>query len=619
MDAIEAVKDAISRKVHRAAVVMATGGGKTVVFSHLIPLLQPSSPSRGNRTLILAHKEELINQAVNTVRRVCPHFTVDIDRSVLKPGPDSDVVVASVPTLVRMTRLNQYDPNEFKAIILDECHHAMASSWLKILKYFGADTKDLPIYVLGFTATLERNDGQALGDVFDEIVFERSLLEMVKNNELVDVKFSALRLDVDLSSVKTRGDDYDVESLSEVMNTSDVNLMVALSYMKLQKKHGFQSTLIFCVNVSHCKTLCGVLQSHGINAQYVTGETSRFERRDIIEDFKNGKIDVLCNVLVFTEGTDIPNIDSLVLARPTKSRLLLAQMIGRGLRLHEGKEYCHVIDIASNVNGNMQSVPTLFALPSDYNIEGKNFEQLTKEKIVYDEEELSRREAERRAEEKATQDELDKLTNKLEKLNLHFTTYDGFMSLPDQSESEMTANERLNRAIFESPLHWVRLEYDVWGTQLDEQYLLIKRVSKTFYLTLNQFASPLSIQASKFQVKRKQEIREIMESSDINEILAKARAMYSKPTFRFAGTITPKQHKHLLSKMEARMRQYYDVTPELAEKLPMKLRSISKNKASALIFAFKYSAKSLYIRWQLNKMLGPDKPTKKRIKQESKN
>lgn len=618
-EAIDAVKNAISRGVNRSAVVMATGGGKTVVFSHLIPLIRPSSANRGNRTLILAHKEELINQAAITVQRVCPHLKVGIDRSKLKPSDDCDVIVASVPTLVRMTRLQKYNASEFKMIILDECHHAMANSWIKILKYFGADTKELPIYVLGFTATLERNDGQALGDVFDEIVFERSLLEMVRNKELVDVKFSTLKLNVDLTRVKSKGDDYDIDSLSEVMNTDDVNLLVALSYLKLRKEHSFKCTLVFCVNISHCKTLCGVLQSHGINAQYVTGETSKFERRDIIEDFKNGKIDVLCNVLVFTEGTDIPNIDSLILARPTRSRLLLAQMIGRGLRLHKGKELCHVIDIASNVSGNMQSVPTLFALPSDYDIDGKNFEKLTDEKIVYDEEELLRKEAERRAQEMVVQNDLDKLTKHMEQLKLHFTTYDGFMSLPGQTPAELTTNQIINKAIFESPQYWVRLEYDLWGSQLENSFILLKRLkrnNKTYFnLSLNEFASAGSIAASKFRVKRTHLSREFIEDPDIHVVLSNARSIDLKNRYGSSGTITAKQFQLLLGKMEAKLRQFYDVTPELAAKLPEELKKISKQTASGLIFSFKYSAKSLNIRWQLSKMVGPDKLTKKRIKE----
>ncbi|KAM9931811.1 hypothetical protein OXX80_008541 [Metschnikowia pulcherrima] len=124
---------------------------------------------------------------------------------------------------------------------------------------------------------------------------------------------------------------------------------VANAYIQLQQELGLKSTLVFCVDINHCKTLCGVLQAHGVNAQYVTGETAKHVRQDILEDFKQGKIAVLCNVLVFTGGTDIPNIDSLILARPTKSRPLLTQMVGRGLRLHKGKDICHVIDMVSTM------------------------------------------------------------------------------------------------------------------------------------------------------------------------------------------------------------------------------------------------------------------------------
>lgn len=612
-EALTSVQKAIERGVRRPAVVLATGGGKTMVFSHLIPLLEPTLPERGGKTLVLAHKEELIRQATDCIKMINPDLNVQIDMRHLKPDDNADVIVASVPTLVRMSRLESYDPSQFKTIILDECHHAAARSWVKILQYFGADTPQLPINVVGFTATMERNDTKSLGKMFDEIVFERDLLTMVKNKELVDVKFSCIDVDVDFDEISTKRGDFDPASLAVAINTEETNILLALAYKKLREQYNFKSTLMFCVDVGHCKTICAVLQSIGINAQYVTGETVKHERFEIIEDFKAGKIDVLCNVLVFTEGTDIPNIDSLFLARPTKSRPLLVQMIGRGLRLHQGKTHCHIIDIVGTRGTGILSQPSLFGIDDEESSgKGRQEDNLDEKLLLAAEKENIRLQGEMKAIE-----DLVQVLNVEEEVAMKFTTFDGFMALETEDSKQFVDNKAVNDAFNFSNLRWIRLEYDYWGYQLaQDTFVSVTRhrehLKTSFSLHLNRF-TPRS-QAIAANYKNKRIILEsIMElNSNLETVINKAEAVLnSRNPFQFRNKkhkpITDKQVKFLEPKLLIKTKHYYQDNEEILSKLKESLSQIDSNRASDLIFACKYSTKSLWVRWELQRLLGPDR------------
>ncbi|KAI5958390.1 POL12 [Candida margitis] len=358
-DAANTVLAKLASGVRKPAVVIATGGGKTVIFSYLIPHLKPLCDGRGSKVLVLAHTEELIDQAAKMIRLMHPELKVDVEMRKLKAAPDADVVVASVQSLVIRKRFEKIDPMEFKSIIIDECHHAPAITYRKILNYFKALDQDSTISVIGFTATFMRHDKQALGHIFDEIVYERSLKSMIQSNELADAKISEVKVEMNLDRVATIKNDYDPTSLYSVMKEIDFNEKIILAYLRLKEETDCKSTLIFCVGVEHCYDLCALFQRYGVNAQYVTGDTSKAERAAIIEDFKSGLIPVLCNVQVFTEGTDMPNIDSLILARPTMSKSLMIQMIGRGLRLYKDKTHCHVVDMVELTRQGIDIKPTL--------------------------------------------------------------------------------------------------------------------------------------------------------------------------------------------------------------------------------------------------------------------
>lgn len=605
VDAVESVLQAIDTGIKRPVVVLATGGGKTVVMSHLIPRIKAPDEKR-NKTLVLAHKEELVRQTASTLRTMNPHLCVDIDMLKQKPGPEADIVVGSVNTLVRVTRLHQHNPEEFKTIVLDECHHAPAQSWTKILNYFGALEPNLPISVVGFTATLERTDGKALGDVFQKVVYQRDLREMIKSKELCDARFSTMKVDLDLDAVQVRSGDYDQTALAEAVNNADINSQVAKAYIQLRKNLGLKSTLVFCVDINHCKTLCGVLQAHGVNAQYVTGETAKHIRQDILEDFKQGKIDVLCNVLVFTEGTDIPNIDSLILARPTKSRPLLTQMVGRGLRLHQGKDMCHIIDMVNTMKVGVLSVPTLFGLPASHNVDKKSFEDLDQEK---DDADLERETADAKAREDDVRRiiEYQKMVKDTE---IQFDVISGFAAMILKKKTELKEDStRIHDAFRQCGFDWVRLEYDTWGLPLfgTESYLTIERVEKSngeVEFELYQ-VNPVSInvlKASNFKCPRRQ--RYLLNEGSLEYLLNVAASAAGRRPFqpKLEKKASSKQCDYLFNGLSKKVLSIYGA--ERVQEFRKLINDISSHRASNLIFAYKYSVNSLWVMWELKKLMG---------------
>lgn len=408
-------------KLKRIAVSIATGGGKTVIFTMTIPKVLELSRFPGddaNGVLILVHRRELATQTIKTIQKL---KVVDDDRVFLDMGknkidpqrtfedPRPFIVVGSVPTLSRTdcSRLNDYDLSRFKMVIVDECHHSVSNSYLKIFSKMGClksatgkeDTKpDATPFLLGFTATLARTDKIPLKKVFDKIVFQKGISDLIKENYLCDFDWLKVELGLNLQDVETVGGDFRLDSLADHVNTEEINQVALKTYLQLKTQFpdNMKSLLVFCVNVQHMQDISALFRANGINAQYVSGNTKSTERDKIISDFKLGNIQVLFNCGVFTEGTDIPNIDSIFLLRPVKSKPLLIQMVGRGLRLSEGKKKLIVTDfvdskslgltITSTLNGKQEVVSLLGGqsragfnhrddfLPGDVNyIKFKNF------------------------------------------------------------------------------------------------------------------------------------------------------------------------------------------------------------------------------------------------------
>lgn len=290
-------------------VQMATGLGKTATAANI---------PRHGRVLWLSHREELVEQP-----RKYFNCSFGVERAASRSDGE-EVVSASVQTLVR--RLSKFRPDAFDMVIVDEAHHAAATTYRKILNYF------TPRKTIGITATPNRGDKVRLNDVFSKIIFQRDLRWGIENGYLCDIYCLRVNIGYDLSKVHTRLGDYAPGELEEAMDgTADA---IAQAY----REHANGATLIFSVSVHQAEEIAKRIPG----AVVVTGETK--DRAGVIQDFTAGRIPCIVNCMVFTEGTDIPRVETVIIARPTQSESLYTQMVGRGLRLYPGKEKLTLID-----------------------------------------------------------------------------------------------------------------------------------------------------------------------------------------------------------------------------------------------------------------------------------
>ncbi|KAG6885580.1 hypothetical protein C0993_012582 [Termitomyces sp. T159_Od127] len=381
-------------KVYSGGVSLPTGAGKTTVFISLLSRLYPppASPT-ARRSLIVVNSVELARQSAEQVAFLFPSWKVEIEQGYKHQATgDADVTVATYQTLLNPQRLKKFDPRHLKAIIVDEAHHAAAPSYRRLLSHFDADIQSpdssfelrvLPhkIPIIGFSATFNRHDGLALGSVFEQIVYHRDFLQMIKEEWLCGVRFTSVRAKLNLKSVTVNSvtGDFTPTSLAQVVNSASINELVVKTW--IDRAATRKSTLVFCVNISHVVALTKTFREHGIDARYVYAKTPVMERQALIASFRAGQFPVLINCSILTEGADIPNIDCVVVARPTRSRNLFAQMIGRGMRLSPstGKQDCRIIDFVDSTSrvAGVVSVPTLFGLsPGEIDIDDDTPESL---------------------------------------------------------------------------------------------------------------------------------------------------------------------------------------------------------------------------------------------------
>ncbi|KAJ1942746.1 DEAD DEAH box helicase [Kickxella alabastrina] len=350
----------LSAGIRRQAVSLPVGSGKTVIFSSLLQRI-PNPTPQATKTLVLAHREELLVQAAQQIHRAAPHLVVEIDQGARVANPAADVIIASVPTLGRRgsERLQRHDPRRFKCVIIDEAHHAAAESYARIVEYFDC-TGDL--FVWGCSATLYRADGLRLTGVFDEITFQRHFVQMIKDRWLASLRLVTVRTGGRLEGIRSYAGDFAPGALSSAVNTEERNVAVVKAHQTLAA--GRRSTLVFAVDVRHAKDLALAFVHFGVPAAAVLGTTPVAERERLLAEFRAGTLGVLVNCGILTEGTDIPNIDCIMMARPTKSAVLFQQMIGRGMRLFPGKADCLVVDFVDSFKRDLTqvTVPTLLGL-----------------------------------------------------------------------------------------------------------------------------------------------------------------------------------------------------------------------------------------------------------------
>jgi ATP-dependent helicase IRC3 len=370
---LAAIRDRYLAGIRRQLTCLPTGSGKTVIFAEF-----PRYFRMKKQMLVLAHRAELLDQACAKIRLANPNLRVEVEQAGRSADPDSHVVVASVPTLGRKAskRLNLLDPDRFFLIVVDEAHHATAKTYRRILKYLGMFDPETRKLLVGFTATPKRGDGEGLDAVFQEIVFSRSLPEMISAGFLSPVAGYRVETDIDLSLVKTRMGDFVTSQLSMAVNVDARNNLVVKVFRSHLKD---RKTLCFCVDVAHAHSLANAFNAEGIPAGAISGNMEGSERTRVLADFSNGTIQVLANCMVLTEGYDEPSVEGIILARPTKSTLLYTQMIGRGTRLHPGKDDVMVVDIVDVTRDHsLTTLPGLFGLSGKFDLEGHTVEEVQK-------------------------------------------------------------------------------------------------------------------------------------------------------------------------------------------------------------------------------------------------
>ncbi|KAJ3572351.1 hypothetical protein NPX13_g5082 [Xylaria arbuscula] len=418
----------VYRRITETSVPAATptGAGKTVVFTQLIDRIKPSS-KHATQTLILAHRRELVEQAARHCSNAYPGKTVEIEMGNMHASGQADITIASIQSITSGDRISKFDPKLFKLVLVDEAHHIVAPGYLHTLEHFGLREKreDSP-FLVGVSATFSRFDGLRLGAAIDEIVYHKDYVDMIGEKWLSDVLFTTVESTADISKVKHGANgDFQPGELSNAVNTAQVNEITVRSW--LARAAGRKSTLVFCVDLAHVAGLTRTFRQHGIDARFVTGDTPKVERSDRLDAFKKGEFSVLVNCGVFTEGTDIPNIDCVILARPTRSRNLLVQMIGRGMRLHPGKANCHIIDMVSSLAGGIVTTPTLFGLdPSE----------IVKEVFVDAMKSLKMRKEEEKTRDAVAQGKSRVEPSVRSSANVTFTEYDSVLDLIADSSGE---------------------------------------------------------------------------------------------------------------------------------------------------------------------------------------
>jgi superfamily II DNA or RNA helicase len=326
-EAIERIRQRIREGQKKVLVVAATGSGKTVVFSEIIS----RAAERGTRSLVLAHRRELVAQTAEKV--LACGVSPGIIAAGVKPAPQRPVQVASLQTLA--ARPNSLPPADI--LIVDECHHhTSGNSYEKIVRWYPQ------AILLGFTATPWRLDGVGLADVYPSHVLVATPRELKEQGYLVPVGGFEYA-PVETKDGKVSGGDFVGRSLEQ----SAMSAKLFGEIIGEWKRHAAGvRTVLFACTITHSMAMTRAFVDAGVPAEHLDGETPLGERAAILARVKTGQTRVLCNVNVATEGWDMPELECVILARPTLSTSLALQMMGRGLRPSPGKELCRIHDHA---------------------------------------------------------------------------------------------------------------------------------------------------------------------------------------------------------------------------------------------------------------------------------
>ncbi|MBC5804268.1 MAG: DEAD/DEAH box helicase, partial [Candidatus Eremiobacteraeota bacterium] len=331
----KAIVEERRRGFHAQLVSLATGLGKSVVIATLPELLE-LRPS--DVTLVVAHRDELIQQLVEKMKAQNADAVVGIEKAEAYAAENCNIIVATVQTLTgpRLNRFMLRFGRRIALFVIDEAHHAAAPTYRAILDKIQLKRPDA--LVIGFTATPQRGDGAQLVDIFPDIVYAMDARAGIDAGYLVPVRSYAIATETNLDEVATRGGDFVLGQLAAAVDTEERNKRVVESYLALTPG---KKTLVFTASVEHARNVAQLFLDNGVKAAFASGDTPDREREAIVAGFRGDKIDVLVNCGLYLEGFDVPSIQVIINARPTKSTTLYTQVTGRGMRPLD--EYSYVI------------------------------------------------------------------------------------------------------------------------------------------------------------------------------------------------------------------------------------------------------------------------------------
>lgn len=344
-EAITALNRGWDAGKRRLVVLLPTGMGKTVIMAEIARL----AIEQGNRTIVLVHRDELVKQTVKKMRNAHPDAHIGIVQAEKNSWRGSDVVVASVQTLSRIRRRQAIPRDYFHLVMIDECHHAAAKSYLSVLKHFQCFEENGGTLSAGFTATLSRNDEKHLGDVWEDIAYTRDILYGIENGFLVDAHGKQVLVDgLDLATVARSQGDYQAGSLGDKMISAGAGKVIAEAYLEHGKRDGeIRRGILFAPTVAAATSFACDMNAAGIVTEVVTGETPSDVRNAVYDRVRAGTTRVISSCMVLTEGFDLPEVEIAVIARCTSSSALYTQMVGRVLRPApwSGKDRALVLDV----------------------------------------------------------------------------------------------------------------------------------------------------------------------------------------------------------------------------------------------------------------------------------
>jgi len=416
VDSLNAICAARASGLNRILIKKPTGTGKTVTFASLLrwPAMAEwleTFPSTERHMLVIAHREELIDQALEKIQRQNPGLMVSVEQGPRYSNRYSDVVVASIQTLAaqKFKRLKDLlRQHKFRIVIVDEAHHAAAASYRTALVHLGflppADASDSDEIeavtvedvammaknleqwdvvapkdrlLVGFTATPNRSDAVGLACVFQSIAYSYGLKQAIDDNWLVPIVPWVVETKTSIEAVGVNRGDFNQKELGGAVNNYARNALLVESWMKFARE---ESTIVFSAGVEHAHDIAAAFTAVGVQARAISGKTPSNERRAVLAAYSRGDVQVVINAMLLTEGTDLPRTACIVHGAPTQSSTLYEQKTGRGLRLYPGKTECIVIDLVDVTRRHsLQTAPMLYGLPPTLKPIGKNLRELEDE------------------------------------------------------------------------------------------------------------------------------------------------------------------------------------------------------------------------------------------------